>query len=65
VKTRNLRLATGDRSETECRTNPTPRSICVNAVDKGVSGRFGVNAVDKGLTARGERGKGCSGGEKG
>ena len=27
----------------------TPRSFCVNAVDKGVSERFGVKAVDKGL----------------
>jgi hypothetical protein len=26
--------------------------ICVNAVDKGVSERFGVKATDKGLTAR-------------
>ena len=26
-----------------------PRCVCVNAVDKGVSERFGVKAVDKGL----------------
>jgi hypothetical protein len=35
---------------------PTPRCDCVNAVDKGVSGRFGVKAVDKGLTALPEGG---------
>jgi len=29
--------------------DPTPRSICVNAVDKGDRGEFGVKAVDKGL----------------
>jgi hypothetical protein len=28
----------------------TPPSVCANAVDKGVSGRFGVKAVDKGLS---------------
>jgi hypothetical protein len=33
-------------------THHTPRCVCVNAVDKGVSERFGVKAVDKGLTAR-------------
>ena len=34
------------------RGDPTPRVQCVNAVDKGVSGRIGVNAVDKGLICR-------------
>jgi hypothetical protein len=34
---------------------PTPRCVCVNAVDKGVSGRFGVKAVDKGLSGLDER----------
>jgi hypothetical protein len=29
---------------------PTPPVFCVNAVDKGVSERFGVKAVDKGLS---------------
>ena len=29
---------------------PTPRCVCVNAVDKRVSERFGVKAVDKGLS---------------
>jgi len=39
--------------------DPLPtRCICVNAVDKGVSERFGVKAVDKGLRARDEYGKG-------
>ena len=28
----------------------TPRAFCVNAVDKGVSERFGVKAADKGLS---------------
>jgi hypothetical protein len=28
----------------------TPPVICVNAVDKGDSKRFGVNAADKGVT---------------
>ena len=32
------------------RDTPHPRCVCVNAVDKGVSERFGVKAVDKGLT---------------
>src|ERR1700726_1325583 len=31
------------------RDTPQPRCVCVNAVDKGVSERFGVKAVDKGL----------------
>ena len=35
---------------------PTPRCVCVNAVDKGVSGRFGAKAVDEGLTALDEDG---------
>ena len=30
-------------------TNPTPRLICVNAVDKGDRSGFGVKAVDKGV----------------
>ena len=30
---------------------PHPGWFCVNAVDKGVSERFGVKAVDKGLRA--------------
>jgi len=34
------------------RGDPTPRVQCVNAVDKGVSGRIEVNAVDKGLICR-------------
>ena len=38
--------------EKERRQTPIPRCVCVNAVDKGVSERFGVKAVDKGLTAR-------------
>ena len=29
---------------------PPPGCICVNAVDKGVSKRFGVKALDKGLS---------------
>jgi hypothetical protein len=29
---------------------PTPRSFCVNAVDKGLITKIGVKAVDKGLT---------------
>jgi hypothetical protein len=29
----------------------TPRSVCVNAVDKGVTARIGVNAVNKGVTS--------------
>src|SRR5258706_8659562 len=32
------------------RDTPHPRCVCVNAVDKGVSERFGVKAVDKGLS---------------
>jgi len=35
----------------EGHNTPTPRGVCVNAVDKGVSERFGVKAVDKGLRA--------------
>ena len=31
---------------------PIPRCVCVNAVDKGVSGRFGVKTTNEGLTAR-------------
>ena len=31
---------------------PTSRCVCVNAVDKGVSERFGVKTTKKGLTAR-------------
>ncbi len=31
------------------RDTPHPRCVCVNAVDKGVSERFGVKAVDKGV----------------
>jgi hypothetical protein len=58
----------------------TPRCVCVNAVDKGVSGRFGVplglargkKAVDtprlrsgqEGLMAPGDCGNRFSGGEK-
>ena len=37
---------------------PHPRGLCVNAVDKGVSERFGVKAVDEGLTALDEGGNG-------
>jgi hypothetical protein len=42
---------------------PTPRCVCVNAVDKGVSARLGVKAVDKGLMALGDCGNRFSGGE--
>jgi hypothetical protein len=41
-----------------------PRCVCVNAVDKGVSERFGVKAVDKGLMELGDCGNRFSGGEK-
>jgi hypothetical protein len=44
---------------------PHTRCVCVNAVDKGVSGRFGAKAVDKGLIALGSCGNKSSGGEKG
>jgi hypothetical protein len=43
---------------------PTPRCVCVNAVDKGVSERFGVKAVDKELMAPGDCGNRFGGGEK-
>ena len=43
---------------------PPPWCVCVNAVDKGVSGRFGVKALDKGLMAPGDCGNRFSGGEK-
>src|ERR1700739_4568191 len=33
---------------------PYPRCECVNAVDKGVSRKFGVKAVDKGLSRASE-----------
>src|ERR1700686_3859168 len=36
----------------------TPRCVCVNAVDKGVSERFGVKAVDEGPMALDEGGNG-------
>jgi hypothetical protein len=36
----------------ERRQPPTRRCVGVNAVDKGVSGRFGVKAADKGLAAQ-------------
>ena len=40
----------GNREVDRHETLPT-RVFCVNAVDKGVSERFGVKAVDKGLRA--------------
>ena len=30
---------------------PTPRSFCVNTVDKGVTDEIGVKTEDKGLSA--------------
>jgi hypothetical protein len=48
-----LRVLTVDRAGFEkLPRNPTPRSFCVNAVDKGFSGEIGVKAVDKGLSSR-------------
>jgi hypothetical protein len=46
------------------RGTPTPRCVCVNAVDKRVSGRFSVKAVDEGLMGLGDCGNKFSGGEK-
>ena len=42
-------MASGEK---EGRRPCTPRCVCVNAVDKGVSERFGVKATNKGLTTR-------------
>ena len=45
---------------------PHPWCFCVNAVDKGVSERFGVKAVDKGLMGLGACGnRSSSGGREG
>ena len=49
---KNMKTKGEESGEKERRQTPTPRCDCVNAVDKGVSGRFGVNATGKGLTAR-------------
>ena len=51
-------------SLSEWRATPHPRCVCVNAVDKGVSGRFGVKAVDKGLMGLGGCGNRFSGGDR-
>jgi hypothetical protein len=57
VATETQRAQSKSRAELADRY-PTPRCICVNAVDKGVRQRFGVKAVDKGLRleARADRG---------
>jgi hypothetical protein len=41
-------VASGEKE----RRHPHTGCVCVNAVDKGVSGRFGVRATNKGLMAR-------------
>ena len=52
LKTNSLmKVASDDWRESEGRP-PTPRSVWVNAVDKGDSERFGVNAVAKGVSER-------------
>src|ERR1700686_1555889 len=56
------RVASGEK---ERRQPHTPRCVCVNAVDKGVSGRFGVKAVDKGLMTLSDCGNRFSGRGKG
>src|ERR1700688_1744619 len=56
-------VASGEWRE-RAKAAPTRRCVCVNAVDKGVSGRFGVplglargkKATNKGLTATGRPG---------
>jgi hypothetical protein len=68
-KQRVEKSTSNDNAETQstrsCRRgSPTPRCVCVNAVDKGVSERFGVKAVDKGVMALGDCGNNFSGGEK-
>ena len=42
----------GRRLRESGKSDPTPPVFCVNAVDKGVSGRIGVKAVDKGLSSQ-------------
>src|ERR1700686_5704753 len=55
------RVASGEK---ERRQPHNPRCVCVNAVDKGVSGRFGVKAVDKGFMVFGDCGNRFSAGER-